>query len=44
MRTTFALALLTTGCPSEKNPDTLWLAPDRMETAVKLVDKQPVPF
>jgi len=35
--------LLLAGCPSG-NPETLWLAPNMSETAVKLVDSEPGPF
>jgi len=41
-----ALALLS-GCPDDdsgRNPDTLWLAPDRVETEVKLAAKEPPPW
>jgi hypothetical protein len=30
------------GCSG--NPSVLWLAPDQMETRVKLVDSEPPPF
>jgi hypothetical protein len=39
--------LAATGCPSsssDTNPPVLWLAPDRAETAVKLVETEPPPF
>lgn len=39
--------LALAACPGDDtsgNPDTLWLAPDMAETAVKLVDKEPTPF
>lgn len=34
------------GCPSsgDSNPGKLWLANDRVETQVKLVDVEPHPF
>jgi hypothetical protein len=34
------------GCPDTPagNPRTLWLAPDMMETRVKLVESEPPPF
>lgn len=35
-------ALALPGCPSDSH--TLWLAPDQMETRVKLVDSEPPPF
>ena len=35
--------LALAGCPSG-NPHVLWLAPDQMETAVKLVDSKPHQF
>jgi hypothetical protein len=43
------LLVAVAGCPSSSpshtgNPPTLWLAPDQMETAVKLVDHEPPPF
>ena len=41
-RPLLALALLA-GCPSS-NPKVLWLAPDQMETRVKLVDTEPHSF
>jgi len=41
-RPLFVLALLA-GCPSS-NPHVLWLAPDQMETRVKLVDHEPPSF
>jgi len=36
-----ALLVLLAGCPSSGNPHVLWLAPDQMETAVKLSGTQP---
>lgn len=38
--------LALAACPSDddKNPATLWLAPDMRETAVKLVGERPDPF
>ena len=38
--------LVLTACPGDDggNPSTLWLAPDKAETAVKLVDKEPTPY
>ena len=33
------------GCPGPaENPARLWLAPDMMETRVKLIDHEPNPF
>ena len=37
------LLLALTGCP-DNNTVTLWLAPDQMETAVKLVTSEPRPY
>jgi hypothetical protein len=42
-----ALLLLLAGCPSDGGPGnaaTLWLAPDRAETQVKLVESEPPPY
>ncbi len=40
-----ALLLVLAACPSPPgNPSQLWLAPDQMETAVKLIDHEPPPF
>ena len=39
-----AYLVVLAGCPGNQNPGTLWLAPDNMETAVKLIDHQPNPF
>lgn len=37
--------LVLPGCPGgDSNPSTLWLAPDMVETRVKLVDVEPDPF
>ena len=36
------LLLALAGCPD--NTVTLWLAPDQMETAVKLVTSEPKPY
>lgn len=40
--------LVCAACPSDPgspgNPATLWLAPDMVETRVKLVGKEPDPF
>jgi hypothetical protein len=35
--------LALAGCPTS-NPKVLWLAPDQMETRVKLVDSEPGTF
>lgn len=42
-----ALGLSQTGCPSEEgegNGDTLFLAPDGVETELKLIEQEPPPF
>jgi len=41
-----ALLVLLAGCPSDPsgNSTVLWLAPDRNETAVKLVGSEPHPY
>jgi hypothetical protein len=39
--------LAATGCSSsgnDTNPPVLWLAPDRVETEVKLIDTEPPPW
>ncbi|NVB83738.1 MAG: hypothetical protein HOV81_35515 [Kofleriaceae bacterium] len=42
------LLLVLAACPGddggEGNAQTLWLAPDKMETQVKLVEDRPPPF
>jgi hypothetical protein len=40
------LLLALAACPGDDdaNPDTLWLAPDKSETQVKLVDAEPNPY
>jgi hypothetical protein len=42
------LLLVLAACPGDDgdggNASTLWLAPDRAETAVKLVDSEPTPY
>lgn len=42
------LLLVLAGCPGDDGDDgnaqTLWLAPDQMETQVKLVEDRPPPF
>ena len=42
--TPLLLGLLMPGCPSDGNPHKVWLAPDQMETRVKLIDHEPDPF
>jgi hypothetical protein len=39
-----ALAACGDNEQGSKNPETLWLAPDMVETAVKLQDFEPPPF
>jgi hypothetical protein len=41
------LALALPACPSSPattNPPALWLAPDGVETKVRLIDHEPTPF
>ena len=41
------LLLALTACPGDDgggNASTLWLAPDKAETAVKLVESEPTPY
>ena len=41
------LLVVLSACPGDDgdgNATTLWLAPDKAETAVKLVDKEPTPY
>lgn len=42
------LGAMVVGCsssgPEEENPDRLWLANNRVETQVQLVDGEPRPF
>ncbi len=46
--TPLLLGLLVSSCGddggSTGNPAMLWLAPDMMETRVKLIDHEPTPF
>lgn len=44
--TPLLLGLVLPACPSDPtgNPRVLWLAPDMVETRVKLVDQEPDPF
>jgi hypothetical protein len=43
--TPLLLGLLLPACPSDPaNPKVLWLALDMVETRVKLVDQEPIPF
>jgi hypothetical protein len=32
------------GCAVDRNPPTLWLALDKSETAVTLIDHEPTPY
>jgi hypothetical protein len=45
MRAAPLLLLVLAACPSsEENPSTLWLAPDQVETRLKLQDSEPRPW
>ena len=45
-RASLVALVVLTGCPDDpaKNPRTLWLATDVVETRVKLIDHEPPPF
>jgi hypothetical protein len=44
-RSLSVLLVVLAGCPGDEvNPEVLWLAPDMVETQVKLQDRRPPPF
>lgn len=43
-RAVFAAVVLVACGDNAGNPPTLWLAPDMMETKVKLIDHEPPPY